>query len=82
MAVYRLTDRKFSRLWRRSKDYSDHEIRYLARKRGLEISAHKQVIQVLDPKSKKVVANFQEVAQALEADNRSERSRLLGALHS
>ena len=82
MAVYRLTDRKFSRLWRRSKDYSDHEIRYLARKRGLKISAHKQVIQVLDPKSQKVVANFKEVAPAMEADNRSERSRLLGALHA
>jgi len=81
MAVYRLTDRKFSRLWRRNKKYSDVEIRYLARKRGLESDARKGVITVTDPKNKKVVATFQQVAEAGVAAV-SERTSLFAALRS
>jgi len=79
MADYRLTDRKFSRVWRRNKNYSEREIRRLARKRGLEFTAHKQAIHVLDPKTKKAVANFQAVAVA-EAEFGNERTRTLAAL--
>jgi len=56
MAVYRLTDRRFSRLWRRSKDYSDHEIRWLAKRRGLDYRERGNTIQVMDHGT--VVANF------------------------
>jgi len=79
MAVYRLTNREFSRLWRRSKNYREHEIRYLARKRGLETRDRRGVIQVYDPKTNKVVANFQEVAQN-ESVIGNERSRMFAAL--
>jgi hypothetical protein len=79
MADYRLTDRKFSRLWRRSKDYSDHEIRWLARRRGLTMSVHKQTLQVIHPKTKKVIANFKEIPKT-EAFIGDEKTRLFAAL--
>jgi len=79
MAVYRLTDRKFSRLWRRSKDYSDHEIRYLVKKRGLALTDHKSMLTVTDPKTRKVVATFQEVPQ-IQPHEVSERSQTFAAL--
>lgn len=79
MADYRLTNRAFSRLWRRSKNYSDHEIRWLARKRGLEMRAHKEKIEVVDPKTGKIVANFQEI-KSVKPENISERSRALASL--
>ena len=80
MAEYRLTNRQFSRLWRRSKDYSDHEIRFLAKRRGLEIDDHKSVLTVIDPKNKKVVATFKEVQQAAEPREASDRTRVLASL--
>jgi len=79
MAVYRLTDRIFSRQWRRNKDYAEREIRRLARRRGLLMNIRKQTVQVLDPKTHKVVANFQEVPVG-EAPAVSERLRNLAAL--
>lgn len=79
MADYRLTDRKFSRLWRRSKDYSSHELRWLARRRGLEISVHKQTLQIIQPKTKKVIANFKEIPKT-EAVIGDEKTRLFAAL--
>lgn len=78
MAVYRLTNRAFSREWRRSKNYREHEIRWLARKRGLETKEHKGALQVIDAKGK-VIANFQEVIER-EPPQVSERSRLFAAL--
>lgn len=79
MADYRLTDHKFSRLWRRNKTYSEREIRRLTRRRGLEFSSRGRVIQVLDPKTKKAVANFQAV-KAVDAAPVDDRIRTLAAL--
>lgn len=79
MADYRLTNRTFSRVWRRSKNYRDHEIRWLARKRGLAVRERKQAIEVYDPKTNKTVANFQQVPEA-ESQRISERTRTLAAL--
>lgn len=79
MAVYRLTDRAFSRQWRRSKDYSDHELRWLARRRGLTISVHKGTLQVLDRKGK-AVATFQAVDEPGSAEEVSEKVSLYARL--
>lgn len=79
MADYRLTNRTFSRLWRRSKNYRDHEIRWLARRRGMEVVDHKGAIQVIDPKTKKVVANFQKVPEQGDMPIR-ERASIFAAL--
>jgi len=80
MADYRLTDRKFSRQWRRSKVYTEREIRRLAKKRGLEFFVRKGSIHVTDPKTKQTVANFQAVAAVGEAAPDNERTRTLAAL--
>lgn len=79
MADYRLTNRTFSRVWRRSKNYRDHEIRWLARKRGLAVRDRSGAIEVYDPKTNKTVANFQQVPDAA-ASRPSERSQALAAL--
>ena len=78
MADYRLTNRTFSRVWRRSKNYRDHEIRWLARKRGLAVRERNRGIEVYDPKTGKNVAVFQ-LAEASVA-RISERSRTMAAL--
>lgn len=62
MAVYRLTDRTFSRAWRRSKNYREHEIKWLARKRGLLVRSDKNVLTVYAPKTGATVAHFQLVS--------------------
>lgn len=62
MAVYRLINRSFSRAWRRSKDYSDHEIRWLAKRRGLLFRERAGVVEVKD-RAGKLVAKFQEVKE-------------------
>lgn len=79
MAVYRLNNRSFSRVWRRNKDYSDHEIRWLAKKRGLEFRENKQTIELVN-RNNQVVAVFQEVPAQMEAAPVSEKTRLLAAL--
>jgi hypothetical protein len=56
MAVYRLTGRQFSRQWRRSKDYSDHEIRWLAKRRGLVYRERGNTICVTGQDGKVVVS--------------------------
>jgi hypothetical protein len=58
MADYRMVDRFFSRVWRRSKSYSDHEIEWLARKRHLSIRKKGSDLIVFDPSSKRTVATF------------------------
>jgi hypothetical protein len=63
MAVYRLINRTFSREWRRSKNYSDHEIKWLARRRGLETRRHNQALEVFDPKTEKTVVSFKQRAE-------------------
>lgn len=82
MADYRLTDRTFSRVWRRNKTYSEREIRWLARRRGLEFIENKDSIQVRDLKTKKVVANFGLVPEREVEPERDERSRNLAALRN
>jgi len=79
MAVYRLTNRAFSRLWRRSKNYREHEIRWLARKRRLETRDRNRAIEVYDPKTNKVVANFREVPET-ESVHVNDRTRMFAAL--
>lgn len=79
MALYRLTNRKFSREWRRSKNYREHEITWLAKKRGLQTRSRNRTLEVFDPKTKRVVANFVEVREA-EAKPVNERNQLFVAL--
>lgn len=79
MAVYRLINRGFSRQWRRSKDYRDHEIRWLARRRGLETRSHNRALEVFDPKTGKTVVSFKEIAEEAPREV-SERTRLYAAL--
>ena len=55
---YKLIDRLFSRLWRRDKRYSEHELRWLARKRGLTVRLKGGYLDIVQPKSKQVVAHF------------------------
>lgn len=81
MADYRLTDRTFSRLWRRNKTYSEREIRWLARRRGLLFTERDGTIQVSD-KSKKVVANFKLVPEREVEPEPSDRVRTLAALRN
>jgi 3D (Asp-Asp-Asp) domain-containing protein len=54
---YRLTNRKFSREWRRNKSYSLNELRWLARRKGLDCKERGGVVRVLD-KAGKLVAGF------------------------
>ncbi len=59
MADYRLTNRAFSRQWRRSKNYREHEIHWLARRRGLKVIERRGNLELISPKTKKVEATFQ-----------------------
>lgn len=78
--TYRLTNRAFSRLWRRSKRYSDHEIRFLCKRRGLTMEEHGDQLTVLNAK-KIVVANFIEVRDTVDSNEKpDERTRALAAL--
>lgn len=79
MGSYLLTDRKMSRAWRRGKRYQKKELRWLAKRRGLEMREDGHRLEVYNTKTKLVVANFQEVS-----DNESivpnEKSKLFAAL--
>lgn len=79
MANYQLTDRKLSRLWRRGKDYSGREIRWLVRRRGLELVERGDTIQVVEPKTKKVVANFRKIPEA-DPGTMNDKARTFAAL--
>lgn len=70
MVEYQLTDRKFSREWRRNKRYSRHELRWLARKKGLEFTERRGIGQMV--KDGRVVANFAEVKAQVESVPRPE----------
>jgi hypothetical protein len=78
MADYRLINRGFSREWRRSKKYRNHEIKWLAKKRGLEVRTRNRVLEVIDPKTGKTVVSFKEIGEAEIIV--SERSRAFAAL--
>ena len=75
-------DRHFSRTWRRNKCYTQPELRWLARKRGLEFSARRGKVQIVNPKTGKIEANFAEIAPVMEImnSNELERKRLFAAL--
>lgn len=81
MAVYRLINRGFSREWRRSKNYRDHEIRWLARRRGMETRSRNRALEVFNPKTGKTVVSFKEIAEEAPPEV-SERTRSLAALRS
>lgn len=80
MIEYQLTDRKFSREWRRSKRYSRNELRWLARKRGLELRERGGVAQVIEPGTRRVVANFAQVKQAAPVPESRPDLKLFAAL--
>jgi len=63
-------NREFSRLWRRSKRYSDHEIKWLARKRGLAVGDSKGVLTVYDKNTGKTVASFEAVKDEKDANEK------------
>lgn len=56
--TYRLIDRFFSRDWRRNKRYSEHELRWLARKRKLAVRLKRDVLEVYHPVTGAVIAHF------------------------
>jgi hypothetical protein len=56
--TYKLIDRFFSRLWRRNKRYSEHELRWLARKRGLAVRLKGDYLEIVHPANKQVMAHF------------------------
>jgi len=58
---YRLTNREFSRVWRRSKRYSDHELKWLCRRRGLALRRDGEDLKAVDAKTNKVVARFEPI---------------------
>jgi hypothetical protein len=64
--TYKLTDRFFSRIWRRTKRYSEHELRWLAKKRGLTLRHKGDMIQIIHPATKQVVAHFKGKETAIE----------------
>lgn len=55
--LYQLTDRKFSRLWRRGHKYTLNDLKLLARRRGCTLKLQPQNIVI--SKADKVVANFE-----------------------
>jgi hypothetical protein len=78
MADYRLINRGFSREWRRSKKYRNHEIKWLAKRRGLEVRSRNRALEVFDPKTGKTVVSFKEIGEP--AMPVSERSQMFAAL--
>jgi hypothetical protein len=62
---YRLTNREFSRVWRRSKRYSDHELKWLCRRRGLALRREGKDLKAVDPKTNKVVVRFEPIPVAM-----------------
>lgn len=61
MTEYCLIDRAFSREWRRSKRYSRNELRWLARRKGLEFRERRDKAQVVEPRTGRVIVNFDAV---------------------
>ena len=57
--TYQLIDRMFSRLWRRNKRYSERELRWLAKKRGLSTRLKRDTLEVFNPASQQVIVRFQ-----------------------
>lgn len=56
--TYKLTDRFFSRIWRRTKRYSERELRWQAKKHGLTLRLKNDLIELSHPATKQVVAHF------------------------
>lgn len=56
--TFRLVNRFFSRLWRRNKRYSEHELRWLARKRGMAVRLRGDYLEIIHPANKEVLAQF------------------------
>lgn len=46
-----MTDRLFSRLWRRNKRYSEHELRWLTKRRGLKLEKKGTLITLTGPRT-------------------------------
>lgn len=83
MTFYRLTDRAFSRIWRRNKDYTEKQLMLLARHSGSTLDKTKAGIQV--KRRGKLVANFAAVNVAEDlgvASPMEGRKRLYAALRN
>lgn len=76
---YHLTDRTFSREWRRGKRYSKQELRWLARKKGLEFVERGGAVKLVN-KLGKAVANFAQKAEESEAVPRHPMAHTFAAL--
>jgi hypothetical protein len=81
MTVYKLTDRGYSRIWRRNKFYTEKQILLVARHQGCQVEKLKLGIRV--KRGDKVVADFKEVIQTEgHVENQhNEKLRLYAALH-
>ena len=76
---YHLTDHRFSREWRRGKRYSKHELRWLARKKGLEFVEYGGAVKLVNRQGK-TVANFAQKAEVVEATPQHPLARVFAAL--
>jgi len=63
--TYRLTDRFFSRFWRRTKRYSEKELRWQAKKHGLTLRLKGDTIELAHPATRQVVAHFKGKADSI-----------------
>lgn len=66
MIFYQLTDRTFSRIWRRNKDYTEKQLNLLAKRHGCVLEKFKGGLRV--NKGGKVAANFRAVQGEAQAD--------------
>lgn len=48
--IYRMTDRFFSRTWRRNKKYSEHELRWLSKRYRLKLDKRGVLITITGPR--------------------------------
>ena len=62
MDKYKLLNREFSRIWRRSKVYQKNEIKWLARKQGLKTRKRGKHLLIVD-KSGAVTADFGQIEE-------------------
>ena len=79
MILYRLADRRFSRVWRRNKKYTEKQLLLLAKHNACALEKFKGGIKI--KKGDKVVADFDEVAQ-IEELHENERSSVYAALRN
>ena len=73
---YRRTDRTFSRRWRRNKDYTEKQLRWLARRRNCVLDKFKGGLRI--KKGAQTIASFEIVPELETRENK--QSSLYAAL--